>query len=54
MSTSKFETTTTSGLVNFSSLAIVIKRFFGSSRLSHFMDQINPLAELTQKEKFLL
>ncbi len=51
MSTSKFETTTTSGLVNFSSLAIVIKRFFGSSRLSHFMDQINPLAELTQKRK---
>ncbi|WP_341266432.1 DNA-directed RNA polymerase subunit beta [Candidatus Phytoplasma fraxini] len=51
MSISKFETISTSGLVNFSSLTMVIKSFFGSSRLSHFMDQINPLAELTQKRR---
>ncbi|MDV3195979.1 MAG: DNA-directed RNA polymerase subunit beta [Candidatus Phytoplasma stylosanthis] len=51
MSISKFDSITPGGLVNFSSLAIVIKTFFGSSRLSHFMDQINPLAELTQKRR---
>ncbi|WP_210954888.1 DNA-directed RNA polymerase subunit beta [Candidatus Phytoplasma luffae] len=51
MSISKFDTITPSGLVNFSSLFMVIKSFFGSSRLSHFMDQINPLAELTQKRR---
>ncbi|WP_323847625.1 MAG: DNA-directed RNA polymerase subunit beta [Phytoplasma sp.] len=51
MSISKFDTISTSSLVNFSSLTMVIKSFFGSSRLSHFMDQINPLAELTQKRR---
>ncbi|MEZ0180463.1 DNA-directed RNA polymerase subunit beta ['Camptotheca acuminata' phytoplasma] len=51
MSISKFETTTPNGLVNFSSLSMVVKSFFSSSRLSHFMDQINPLAELTQKRR---
>ncbi|MBP3059323.1 DNA-directed RNA polymerase subunit beta [Texas Phoenix palm phytoplasma] len=51
MSISKFDSTTAGELVNFSSLSMVIKNFFGSSRLSHFMDQINPLAELTQKRR---
>jgi DNA-directed RNA polymerase subunit beta len=32
-------------------LAGAIKTFFGSSQLSQFMDQINPLAELTQKRR---
>ncbi|WCA22331.1 DNA-directed RNA polymerase subunit beta [Candidatus Phytoplasma oryzae] len=51
MSISKFDSITPGGLVNFASLSIVIKTFFGSSRLSHFMDQVNPLAELTQKRR---
>ncbi|MFB5029593.1 MAG: DNA-directed RNA polymerase subunit beta [Candidatus Phytoplasma pruni] len=51
MSISKFESIAPGGLVNFSSLSIVLKTFFSSSRLSHFMDQINPLAELTQKRR---
>ncbi|WBL31277.1 DNA-directed RNA polymerase subunit beta [Candidatus Phytoplasma sacchari] len=51
MSISKFDSITPGGLVNFASLSIVIKTFFGSSRLSHFMDQVNPLSELTQKRR---
>ncbi|WP_193310867.1 DNA-directed RNA polymerase subunit beta ['Cynodon dactylon' phytoplasma] len=51
MSISKFDSITPGSLVNFASLSIVIKTFFGSSRLSHFMDQVNPLAELTQKRR---
>ncbi|MDV3166959.1 MAG: DNA-directed RNA polymerase subunit beta [Vigna little leaf phytoplasma] len=51
MSTSKFDSTTPSHLVNFSALSIVIKAFFARSRLSHFMEQINPLAILTQKRR---
>lgn len=50
MTISKFDTPISS-LVNFSSFTMVIKSFFGSSRLSHFMDQINPLSELTQKRR---
>jgi len=34
-----------------SKLEAEIKKFFGSSQLSQFMDQINPLAELTQKRR---
>ncbi|TVY12295.1 DNA-directed RNA polymerase subunit beta [Candidatus Phytoplasma pini] len=51
MSVIKFENITPGGLFNFSPLSAVIKTFFGSSRLSHFMDQINPLSELTQKRR---
>ncbi|MGA0448057.1 MAG: DNA-directed RNA polymerase subunit beta [Candidatus Phytoplasma pyri] len=51
MSISKFNNITVNSLVNFTSLSAIIKTFFNSSRLSHFMDQINPLAELTQKRR---
>ncbi|PQP79861.1 DNA-directed RNA polymerase subunit beta [Candidatus Phytoplasma phoenicium] len=51
MSASQFDSTTPGHLVNFASLSSVIKAFFGRSRLSHFMEQINPLAILTQKRR---
>ncbi|MDO8168179.1 DNA-directed RNA polymerase subunit beta [Candidatus Phytoplasma melaleucae] len=51
MSISKFDSVTPGGLFNFSSLSMAIKTFFCSSRLSHFMDQINPLAIITQKRR---
>ena len=39
------------GLINIKPLTSVLKEFFGSSQLSQFMDQINPLAEITQKRR---
>jgi len=39
------------GLVNIKPLTAIMKEFFGSSQLSQFMDQINPLAEITQKRR---
>ena len=38
-------------LVNIKALTSSIKEFFGSSQLSQFMDQINPLSELTHKRR---
>ena len=38
-------------LVNIKALTSVMKEFFGSSQLSQFMDQINPLSELTHKRR---
>jgi DNA-directed RNA polymerase subunit beta len=38
-------------LVNTKPLAAAIKEFFGTSQLSQFLDQINPLAELTHKRR---
>jgi len=38
-------------LVNIRPVAAAIKEFFGSSQLSQFMDQTNPLAELTHKRR---
>src|SRR5258706_3379782 len=38
-------------LINPKALSAVIRDFFGRSRLSQFMDQINPLAELTHKRR---
>jgi len=38
-------------LINIRSLSSAIKDFFGSSQLSQFMDQINPLSELTHKRR---
>ncbi|MFA6800568.1 MAG: DNA-directed RNA polymerase subunit beta [Acholeplasmataceae bacterium] len=51
MSTTTFQDATPSTLINMTPLAGAIKTFFGSSQLSQFMDQINPLAELTQKRR---
>jgi len=38
-------------LINIRPLTAVIREFFGSSQLSQFMDQTNPLAELTHKRR---
>ncbi len=44
-------TLTPAALVNPKPLVAAIKEFFGSSQLSQFMDQTNPLAELTHKRR---
>ena len=45
------ETAVPSGLVNIRPIVAAIKEFFGGSQLSQFMDQTNPLAELTHKRR---
>ena len=45
------EAITPQGLVNIRPVVAAIKEFFGSSPLSQFMDQTNPLAELTHKRR---
>lgn len=45
------DTLTPSSLLNPKPLVAAIKEFFGSSQLSQFMDQTNPLAELTHKRR---
>ena len=42
---------TPAGLINVRPISAVIREFFGSSQLSQFMDQTNPIAELTHKRK---
>jgi len=42
---------TPQALINIRPVAAAIKEFFGSSQLSQFMDQTNPLAELTHKRR---
>lgn len=51
MTVSESETLTPASLVNPKPLVAAIKEFFGSSQLSQFMDQTNPLAELTHKRR---
>lgn len=51
MTVSDVETLTPASLVNPKPLVAAIKEFFGSSQLSQFMDQTNPLAELTHKRR---
>ena len=38
-------------LINAKPVSAVIKEFFGSSQLSQFMDQVNPLSEVTHKRR---
>ncbi len=45
------ETVTPTALINIRPVVAAIKEFFGSSPLSQFMDQTNPLAELTHKRR---
>ncbi len=45
------ETLTPSDLINARTVSAVINSFFGSSQLSQFMDQHNPLSELTHKRR---
>ncbi len=51
MSTADVSEATPQSLINIKPLTASIKEFFGSSQLSQFMDQVNPLAELTQKRR---
>jgi DNA-directed RNA polymerase subunit beta len=51
MTVSESHTLTPASLVNPKPLVAAIKEFFGSSQLSQFMDQTNPLAELTHKRR---
>ena len=51
MSTVSFNDVTPVNIVNMAPLSGAIKTFFGSSQLSQFMDQVNPLSELTQKRR---
>ena len=51
MTTQDIEVTTPQALMNIRPVTAAIKEFFGSSQLSQFMDQNNPLAELTHKRR---
>ena len=51
MSLQDMETAMPSNLINIRPVTAAIKEFFGSSQLSQFMDQTNPLAELTHKRR---
>ena len=51
MSIINTEAATPSALVNIRSIQAAIREFFGGSQLSQFMDQTNPLAELTHKRR---
>jgi len=51
MSLQDQEQITPTDLVNSRTISAVIQSFFGSSQLSQFMDQTNPLAELTNKRR---
>ncbi len=51
MMTQDSENVTPQSLINVRPVSSAIKEFFGSSQLSQFMDQTNPIAELTHKRK---
>lgn len=51
MSTQDPDLATPQALINIRPVTAAMKEFFGSSQLSQFMDQTNPLAELTHKRR---
>ena len=51
MTTQEMEEVTPKTLINIRPVTAAMKEFFGSSQLSQFMDQINPIAELTNKRR---
>ena len=51
MTTQDADTITASSLINIKPVTAAVKEFFGSSQLSQFMDQNNPLSELTHKRR---
>ena len=51
MTTQEIENVTPKTLINIRPVTAALKEFFGSSQLSKFMDQINPIAELTDKRR---
>ncbi len=52
MSMSDIETVTPGALINARPVVAAVREFFASSQLSQFMDQTNPLAELSHKRRF--
>ena len=54
MTTQDMEGITPQSLINIKPVTAAVKEFFGSSQLSQFMDQNNPLAELTHKRRLSL
>ena len=51
MTIQETESITPQGLINIRPVVAAVKEFFGSSQLSQFMDQHNPLSELTHKRR---
>ena len=51
MTTQEMEEVTPKTLINIRPVTAAMKEFFGSSQLSQFMDQINPISELTNKRR---
>ncbi len=51
MTTQELDTVTPKSLINIRPVTAAMKEFFGSSQLSKFMDQVNPIAELTDKRR---
>ena len=51
MTTQEIEDVTPKTLINIRPVTAILKEFFGSSQLSQFMDQTNPVAELTHKRR---
>jgi DNA-directed RNA polymerase subunit beta len=51
MTIQDMDVVTPQALINIRPVVAAIKEFFGSSQLSQFMDQTNPLAELTHKRR---
>ncbi|MDZ7792555.1 MAG: DNA-directed RNA polymerase subunit beta [Spirochaetia bacterium] len=51
MSLKETDTVKPQDLVSIKPVVAAVKEFFGSSQLSQFMDQVNPLAELTHKRR---
>ena len=51
MTTQEIDAVTPKSLINIRPVTASLKEFFGSSQLSKFMDQINPIAELTDKRR---
>lgn len=51
MTTQDIDSITPQSLINIKPVTAAVKEFFGSSQLSQFMDQNNPLSELTHKRR---
>ena len=51
MTTQEIDTVTPKTLINIRPVTAALKEFFGSSQLSKFMEQVNPIAELTDKRR---
>ena len=54
MTTLDVESAMPQDLINAKPLTVSLKDFFATSQLSQFMDQTNPLSEITHKEECLL